>query len=133
MSEDICTHMGKTEGAAELFEAHAGSSLQPPAARERVAELGRWSSRSVSVRGEGWAASSVDLAIAGLGWVGVGVDGEASLQVWTYEGVGVAVRDALMPDMAKELETPGFDFEKAGKARGGRVARGGGGGAKRRR
>ena len=28
------------------------------------------------------------------------------------------------PDYARELETPGFDFEKAGKARGGREVRG---------
>ena len=56
--------------------------------------------------------------------VGVGVDGEATLRVWTYAGVAVTARPALLPDFARELETPGFDFEKAGKARGGREVRG---------
>lgn len=92
-----------------------------PQGPERAAELGSWAGRSVTVEGTSWTASTVDLAVAGLGWVGVGLDGAANLRVWTYEGVGVTVRDALIPDYAKELETPGFDFEKAGKTKGGRT------------
>lgn len=136
------THLGRTANADELFQRHAGATLKPPLSPERVAQLGAWGGRTVSVEGTSWTASSADVAVAGLGWVGVGVDGCANLRVWTYEGVGVTVREALVPDMAKELETPGFDFEKAGKTRGGRQTRGrqgggggggfGGGGARRR-
>ena len=91
---------------------------------ERVAELGAWVSRTVTVNGASWASSSVDIAVAGAGWAAIGVDGAATLRVWTYPGVAVTARPALLPDMARELETPGFDFEKAGKARGGREVRG---------
>lgn len=30
------------------------------------------------------------------------------VQVWTYGGTGVSMRDALVPDMNREWETPGF-------------------------
>jgi hypothetical protein len=46
--------------------------------------------------------------IAGLGWIGVGVSGSAELRVWTHQGVSVTAREALIPDMAAELEKPGL-------------------------
>ena len=46
---------------------------------------------------------------AGLGWVAVGVDGTASLRVWAPPGVAITTRGALVPDLAKELQRPGFD------------------------
>ena len=49
----------------------------------------------------------------GLGWVGVGVGGNASFRVWTHEGVQVETRESLVPDMSRDLERPGFDFENA--------------------
>lgn len=127
----MTTHLGKTANADELYAKHIGTSLKPPLGAERAATFGEWGGRTVTVEGTSWTASTVDVAVAGLGWVGVGLDGSASLRVWTYEGVGVTVRESLVPDLAKELETPGFDFEKAGKTRGGRQTRGKpGGGAK---
>ena len=45
---------------------------------------------------------------AGLGWVGIGVDGTAELRAWTHQGVAVTVREALLPDLASELEKPGL-------------------------
>lgn len=133
VSEDVPTHLGKTANAEELYAKHAGNALKPPlGGAERAAALGQWGGRTVTVEGTSWTASTVDVAVAGLGWVGVGVDGAANLRVWTYEGVGVTVREALVPDLAKELETPGFDFEKAGKTRGGRQTRGKPGGGGRR-
>ena len=44
----------------------------------------------------------------GLGWVGVGVNGSAELRVWTHQGVSVTAREALIPDVAVELEKPGL-------------------------
>ena len=41
----------------------------------------------VSVQGKSWRESSTDIAIAGLGWVGIGVSGQAVLDVWTYKGL----------------------------------------------
>ena len=48
------------------------------------------------------------MALAGLGWVGVGVKGKAGLRVWTFEGVGVSVREALVYDYATNFSRPGF-------------------------
>ena len=97
-----------------------------------MAELGPWVSRTVTLSGTSWASSSTDVAVAGAGWVGVGCSGDAQLRVWTYAGVAVTARPALLPDFARELETPGFDFEKSGKARGGREVRGRAGNPPRR-
>jgi hypothetical protein len=138
-SADVTTHWGRAEGADELLQRHLGGALRPPllpaaaaagglggesAARAlRASQLGPFVPRTVTFTGDSWAASSVDLAVAGAGWVAVACAGEAQLRVWTYAGVAVTLRDALLPDLARELETPGFDFEKAGKARGGREAK----------
>lgn len=72
------------------------------------------------VEGFGWKKSSVDIAIAGLGWVGIGVDGVAEFAVWAPQGVAITTHGALVPDYAKDFERPGFGtaakMEKAGKA-----------------
>ena len=47
---------------------------------------------------------------AGLGWLGVGVAGEALLRVWTHAGVAVTTREALLPDYARDFERPGFSI-----------------------
>ena len=46
----------------------------------------------VGVQGKSWRESSTDIAIAGLGWVGVGVSGQAALDVWTCKGLPSSVR-----------------------------------------
>ena len=56
--------------------------------------------RTVSVFGEAWDKSARDISIGGLGWVGVGVSGNASFRVWTHVGVQVETRESLVPDMA---------------------------------
>ncbi len=92
--------------------------LQPPMDKERVAEMGEWLARKVTVSGDAWDASSVDLAVAGLGWIGIGVKGTAVLQAWTYEGVAVTTHEAMVFDMAREFEKPGFTAVKSsGKAK----------------
>ena len=83
----------------------------------------------VTVSGESWKQSSVDIHIAGLGWVGVGVSGRASLRVWTWEGAGVTVQPSLMPDISSKLERPGFATsnlgQKKSKAKSSKKGRGG--------
>lgn len=132
-SADVSTHWGRAEGGEELRQRHLGGALRPPllpageeeaeARAARLEALGRVVPRTVALEGSSWTASSVDLAVAGAGWVAVACLGQAQLRVWTHAGVAVTMRDALLPDLARELETPGFDFEKAGKARGGREAK----------
>lgn len=60
------------------------------------------------VSGNSWDSSSVDIAAAGLGWFAVGLKGEAVLGVWTYEGVDVFLRNALLPHRSQLFEVAGF-------------------------
>ena len=40
--------------------------------------------------------------------MGVGLHGTAQLRVWTHKGVAVTTREALVPDLAPEMERPGL-------------------------
>jgi len=117
-SSDVVCHFGKMEKAEALYEQHAGKLLQPPTGdAQRLAELGEWVPHEVRAFGESWRYSSQDVTLAGVGWIGVSCVGEARLQVWTYPGVGVTLRDAIVPDMAKEWESPGWSSEVSAKGK----------------
>ena len=64
--------------------------------------------REFRVCGDSWDSSSVDIAASGLGWFAVGMKGEAVLGVWTYEGVDVVLRAALIPYRSNTFEDAGF-------------------------
>ena len=115
VSDDVVSHYvvrGENGKADALYEKHAGGKLSPPIGENRVKQLGEWGSRTVTVYGTDWNTSTRDISIGGLGWVGVGVNGEASFRVWTHEGVNVETREALVPDMARALHRPGFSNEQ---------------------
>lgn len=61
------------------------------------------------MEGTDWHVSQTDVAIAGLGWLGVAVGGRAELEVWAHDGVGITTHQSLVPDLAKDWERPGFD------------------------
>lgn len=117
----IPLHMGKMENACTMSDEHFGRQLQPPIGEGRVEKLGKWVRKEIRVSGEGWDSSSVDIAAAGLGWFAVGLKGEALLAVWTYDGVEVTARNALLPQRAKNFEVAGFTVSeivsKADRAR----------------
>lgn len=100
--------MGKTDTADERWLNHGGLELQPPCRPQRLAELGPLIPTDVSVSGNSWERSSADIAIAGLGWVGIGCNGTARFRVWTHPSVAVTTHDALIPDYAKVFEKPGY-------------------------
>lgn len=58
--------------------------------------------------GNSWDSSSVDVAASGLGWFAIGLKGEAKIGVWTYDGVDVIVRNALLPNKSYNFEVAGF-------------------------
>jgi hypothetical protein len=63
------------------YAAHAGSKLTPPVGDEsRVRDLGPLLPTDVRVRGDSFRISSTDVAIAGLGWIGVAIDGATDLR-----------------------------------------------------
>ncbi|CAK9169061.1 unnamed protein product [Ilex paraguariensis] len=84
----------------------------PPIGVGRVEELGTWLRRDFHVSGNWWDSSSVDIAAAGLGWCAIGLKGEARLGVWTYDGVDVIVRNALIPHRSHNFEVAGFTVSK---------------------
>ncbi|KAB2607473.1 NO-associated protein 1 [Pyrus ussuriensis x Pyrus communis] len=105
-------HMGKTENACTMVKEHFGRQLQPPIGENRVEELGQWVRKEFRISGNSWDSSSVDIAAAGLGWFAVGLKGEAVLSVWTYDGIDVVLRNALLPHRSYIFEEAGFTVSK---------------------
>ncbi|KAJ0928757.1 putative nitric-oxide synthase (NADPH) [Helianthus annuus] len=112
-SPNVSLHLGKVENADEIWNKHAGVRLQPPIGVDRLSELGKWESREVKVSGTSWDVSSVDLSAAGLGWFSLGLKGEATLTLWTFDGIEITTREPLVLDRAPFLERPGFLLPKA--------------------
>ncbi|CAA6673118.1 unnamed protein product [Spirodela intermedia] len=107
-SPSVSLHLGKTENAEEMWNSHVGVRLQ-----DRASELGQWNPREIKVSGISWEVKSVDIAVAGLGWLSIGLKGEATLLLWTYDGVYVTQREPLVIDRAPFIERPGFLLPKA--------------------
>ena len=62
--------------------------------------------------GNSWDTSSVDVAAAGVGWFAIGIKGEAIVGLWTYVGIEVIQRNALLPHRASHFEVSGFNVCK---------------------
>ncbi|CAH9109918.1 unnamed protein product [Cuscuta europaea] len=112
-SPSVSLHLGKTENADDIWSKHCGVRLQPPISVDRVPELGQWKEKQIKVSGTSWDVNSVDVAVAGSGWLSFGLKGEADLTLWTYDGIEVTLREALVLDRAPFLERPGFWLPKA--------------------
>ncbi|PWA44869.1 P-loop containing nucleoside triphosphate hydrolases superfamily protein [Artemisia annua] len=112
-SPNVSLHLGKIENAEEIWSKHAGVRLQPPNGVDRVSELGKWEAREFKVSGTSWDVNSIDLAAAGLGWVSLGLKGEATITLWTFDGIEITSREPLVLDRAPNLERPGFLLPKA--------------------
>jgi hypothetical protein len=82
--------------------------LTAAASKAALVDLPELVPQDVRVVGESWREHTVDVAIAGLGWVALGCSGEARLRVWAPRGTAVTTHDALIPDFARVFERPGF-------------------------
>lgn len=139
VSPEVGCHFGRTDGADARRRGALGAALAPPAGEAAAldAALGELVPADVTVSGDTWRASSVDVAVAGFGWAAIALSGTATLRVWAPPGVAVTVRDALLPDLARDLCRPGFvgggkqhgggGVGGRGRARGGRASGRGGG------
>ncbi|XP_043695482.1 GTP-binding protein BRASSINAZOLE INSENSITIVE PALE GREEN 2, chloroplastic [Telopea speciosissima] len=112
-SPNVSLHLGKIENADEIWKKHAGVRLQPPIGVDRVPELGKWEHKEFKVSGSSWDVNSIDIAVAGFGWFSLGLKGEATLALWTYNGVETSLREPLVLDRAQFLERAGFLLPKA--------------------
>lgn len=77
-------------------------------ARAGVRTGAKWSRLQVPVQGKDPLKPETDICIAGLGWVSVGLWGEATVKVWTPPGIAVTRRAALLTTYAKDFERPGW-------------------------
>lgn len=75
--------------------------------------MGEWKATKVKVSGTSWDVNSIDVAAAGFCWLSLGLKGEATLTLWTFNGVEVTLREPLVLDRARFLERPGFLLPKA--------------------
>ncbi|KAK8914527.1 hypothetical protein KSP39_PZI024069 [Platanthera zijinensis] len=112
-SPSISLHLGKIDTADELRSKHFGVRLQPPIGQDRATELGEWRAREFEVSGTSWDVNSVDISASGLGWFSLGLKCQATVLIWTFEGVELAEREPLVLDRAPFLERPGFLLPKA--------------------
>jgi hypothetical protein len=117
VSDDVVCHMGRTDGAGERRDKHVGGLLVPPLSPARMDEIGPLVPRDAEVAGDHWDRSGTDIAIAGVGWVAVGVKGAAKLRVWAPEGVSVTTHESLVPDYAKDFQRPGWSDLLPAKSR----------------
>lgn len=112
-SPNVSLHLGKVENADEIWKKHAGIRLQPPTGQDRVSELGQWKQKEFKVSGISWDVNSIDIAVSGLGWFSFGLKGDATVVLWTFEGVQTTLREPLVLDRASFLERSGFLLPKA--------------------
>mmetsp|Transcript_1792 Transcript_1792/g.5215 ORF Transcript_1792/g.5215 Transcript_1792/m.5215 type:complete len:701 (+) Transcript_1792:224-2326(+) len=111
-SQEVVTHFGKTDAALERQQKHAGSRLTPPLGDEkRIARLPELLPTDIAVEGKTFRESTTDIAIAGLGWIGVAVKGQSNFRVWAPLGVAVTTRESLAPDLAPDMQRPGFSSD----------------------
>ncbi|KAK9987270.1 hypothetical protein SO802_032221 [Lithocarpus litseifolius] len=107
-SPNVSLHLGKVENAEDIWRNHVGVRLQPPVGADCTSQLGKWEEKEVKVSGMSWDVNSIDIAVAGLGWFALGLKGEATLALWTYDGIEITLREPLVLDRAPFLERPGF-------------------------
>ncbi|KAJ8754917.1 hypothetical protein K2173_015429 [Erythroxylum novogranatense] len=112
-SPSVSLHLGKRENADELWRNHFGIRLQPPIGNDRASELGTREEKEIKVAGTSWDVNSIDIAVGGLGWLSLGLKGEATLTLWAYDGIEITLREPLVLDRAPFLERPGFWLPKA--------------------
>ena len=86
---------------------------QPPVGTDQLSEMGTRTEKEYKVKGSSWDVNSSDIAIARLGWLSLGLKGEATLKLWTYDTVEVVLREPLALDRASFLERPGFWLPQA--------------------
>ncbi len=70
------------------YKQNVGRLLVPPCSMGH--SMGLLTPNRVPIEGDSWRESSADIAIAGLGWLGIGVKGRAAFCVWAPEGDSTA-------------------------------------------
>eukprot|EP00210_Caulerpa_lentillifera_P000141 g136.t1 len=113
-ADTVPCYLGKTDNVEMKLQKHAGEKLVPPIGIQQDADFNLGLLRqTVEVSGDSWKGASTDICIGGLGWVAVGCQGKAEFDVWTWKGVQVKTRPALLKKFATEFQKPGFsDYVK---------------------
>lgn len=96
-SSSVKLHLGKVDDAKLFTQRHVGKMLTPPTSADDFARLGEWTSKTVTVDGDGWKRASMDVVLSGLGWVSLTGAGSIQIKIWAPKDVGVFTREPLMP------------------------------------
>lgn len=96
-SSAVKLHLGKADGAEDFTKRHVGKMLTPPSSPDAYARLGDWTSKSLTVDGNGWKKACADVVLSGLGWIALTGAGSMQIRVWVPKDVGVFMREPLMP------------------------------------
>jgi len=89
LANDMLIHRTKLENAEELYEKHLGEMLTPPTIEESKL-LPKMTRHTFKLTGQ----NKQDLVISGLGWITI--DGQANIEVYVPQGIGVHIRKALI-------------------------------------
>lgn len=91
VADGVKVHRTKLARADELYAAHRGDLLQPPA-KERLDRLPPWTRHAFRLA----PGREKDVLISGLGWVRAGGASGAEVVVHAPKGVKVIVREAIL-------------------------------------
>lgn len=101
-SSDLLMHIHATriERAADVYRRHLTSLLQPPFPPKNAKshrDFPPLEPHKFKVRGTSWTKAECDITLAGVGWIGITLDGEVSLEIHMPYPIKPKVTPPLMP------------------------------------
>ena len=110
VSGDLPLHLTNTNKASAIWEKLAGDTLRPPESKKRASVLALTHEKRIEFILTDFKKHTQDICIHGLGWIGVAAMHDATrFRVWVPEGVEITTRKAMIPAVARVMETPGLN------------------------
>jgi len=127
LSSELKVHPTSVAKAEEMLAKHAGTLLVPPLGKKRVKEMPEFVMKDIRIDAgsslnerAGFKKAFADIVFSGLGWTSLAtpaLDKDVHLRSVVPEGVGVFVREPLMPfEIEKRKAIPG-GVRKHGKVK----------------
>ena len=95
VGENVTIHKTTVENADRVYQKHVGDLLRPAYSVDK--DKIEWETHSIGIQGPG-----KDLAIQGLGWIGIGSGGVTEILLRIPKEVNFVIRDSLMPFELKD-------------------------------
>jgi len=97
LSQDVSVHRVSTQNATDSYERLAGKKLVPCYWADGEGDWSKFEQYQLSVENRSRKFSGSDLAISGLGWIGLTGWGKNDMKIHLPPGVEFYLRDSLMP------------------------------------